>query len=239
MHAAGRANPVFALPGLFAYYDSVFSKPEVLPDGRVERWPDLSGNERHLRVRTEAAKIHPTYDLNAFGALPGIGNSLEAQKVELRGEQDIRSLVTDQQTWYFVYRSYRLTSLRIMSLGSNYHNPIDHPTGLAWGRNQAGGFPRTYLPLINGAVCTCLFNSKSELILRVNGVQGPSVIDPNDGYAATTSYARYIHLFTGWDLIAIEGVFGAVALCMEAHSLPLIQKVERYLSKRFSIPLNA
>ena len=118
------------LPGLLAWYDSVLSKPVLLPDNKIESIYDLSGNGHDLRVRTENGKIHPTYDANSFGSLPGIGNSLQESHVELRGDLDIRHDLTEKQTWFFVYKSYRFTSDRILSLGSNYENPIDHYTGL-------------------------------------------------------------------------------------------------------------
>lgn len=233
-----RKDFILSLPSLMAYYDSVLSKPVLLPDGKVERLPDLSSNGLDLRVRTDVGKIHPTYDNNAFGDLPGIGNSLQGQKVELRGDDDIRPFLREQQTWFFVYRRYRITNYRILSLGTNYETPIDHWTGLAWGRSETNGFPKTNLSLETGAVCTCRFLNSSNLLMRVNGADAPQSINPRDTYFSTNA-ARNIHLFTGYNLAAVEGVFGAVIFCMEALPMPLVEKVERYLSQRFSIPLTS
>lgn len=243
MHTQGPKDPILSLPGLLAYYDSVFSNPVILPDGRVEKLHDLSGKGHDLRVRTEAARLHPTYDPGVFGALPGIGNSLVNQKVELRSDKDLRGFLPEQQTWFLVYKAYANTSLRILSLGSNYHNPVDHPNGLAWGRDENNNFPRTDIPLLPGAVCSFIFYNRGELVIRGNGRQArnslgePYNINPNDGYFGAGSVARYVYLFTGFDLNAPRGAFGAVAFCMQTLPLATIEKVERYLSKRFNIPL--
>ncbi|MCB9980264.1 MAG: hypothetical protein H6863_03890 [Rhodospirillales bacterium] len=245
IHGGCRKNPIASLPGLLAYYDSVLSQPSVLPDGRIETVNDLSGNGHHLRVRTEANRIHPTYDQNVFGGMPGIGNSQQGQRVELRSDIDLRPSMSEQQTWFLVYKSYRYTSLRIMAFYDNYHTPIDHPGGMSWGRDENNGFPRTNIFLENASICTFLFQNSGELIIRGNGQQAENVsvgggtlynIDPRDNYFSQ-AYAKYVTLFTGYDINAVEGAFGAVAFCMELLPMPLIQKVERYLSHRFNIPL--
>ena len=236
-HGPSHRNIMASLPSLLAWYDSVLSQPVIQEGNKIDSIYDLSGNGHHLRVRTEAGKINPTYDQNVFGSLPGIGNSLQGQKVELRGDVDIRPYTPEQQTWFFVYMPYVLTSYRILSLGSNYETPMDHSSGFAWGRDQGNGFPKTYLSLLGGAVCSCRFQNANQLFIRVNGMNAPNPIDPKDTYFSTSN-VRNIHLFTGYNLNAVQGAFGSVAFCMEALPLTLIEKVERYLSQRFSIPLN-
>ena len=141
-----------------------------------------------------------------------------------------------------VYKSYRPNSRRMMAFYNNYHTPLDHPAGMSWGRNEDGDFPRSDILLINGAICTFMFHSASELIIRGNGQQAldtnglPYNIDPNDSYFVGTT-PKYITLFTGYNIYAVEGAFGAVIFCMELLTMQLIEKVERYLSKRFGIPL--
>lgn len=240
--STGYSGLPFHLPKLLAWYDPVLSKPDVQPDGKIDTLYDISGNGHHLRVRTEASRVHPTYDPNVFGSVPGIGNSLQDQFVEMRGDNDVRPYVTEQQTWFMVYKSYRPNSRRMMAFYNNYHTPLDHPAGMSWGRNHDGGFPRSDILLINGAICTFMFQSASELIVRGNGQQAldsnglPYNIDPNDSYFVGTT-PKYITLFTGYNIYAVEGAFGAVIFCMELLNMQLVQKVERYLSKRFSIPL--
>lgn len=230
------------LPKLLAWYDPILSKPNVQPDGKIDKLHDISGNGHHLKVRTEVNRVHPTYDQNVFGSMPGIGNSLQDQFVELQGDMNVNSFLKEQQTWFLVYKAYRLTSRRMMAFYDNYHTPLDHPLGLAWGRNQDGNFPRTNIALLPGAICTFMFKSKTELVIRGNGVQAlnssgqPFNIDPMDHYYSGAN-AKKITLFTGYNIYAVEGAFGAVIFCMELLNMQLIEKVERYLSKRFGIPL--
>ncbi len=244
MHASPRKNIMTSLPSLLACYDSVLSQPVVQPDGKINSISDLSGNGHHLRVKTEGGKVHPTYGSNIFGVMPGIQNLLDNEKVELSGDTDVGPITPEQQTWFMVYKAYELKGRRILSLGDNYHTPMDHYLGLMWGRNEDTYFPRTNISLLPGAVVTFIFNSTTELIIRGNGQQAldslgnPYNIDPLNHYSLDTSYNRYITLFTGWDIVAPLGAFGAVAFCMEALPLLLIEKVERYLSQRFSIPLS-
>lgn len=243
--ASSRPGLPFHLPKLLAWYDSKLSKPDVQPDGKIDKVYDISGNGHHLRVREEANRIHPTYDENVFGSMPAIGNSQDGQFVELRSMNDLRPFVTEQQTWFLVYKSYRYTSRRIMAFYDNYHTPIDHPGGMGWGRDQNNGFPRTNIFLENASICTFMFKNSSELLIRGNGQQAenlsvgggtPYNIDPRDNYFSQ-AYPKYVTLFTGYDIHAVEGAFGAVIFCMDLLNMQLIQKVERYLSKRFSIPL--
>jgi hypothetical protein len=230
------------LPGLLAWYDSVFSSPIVLPDGKIEKVHDLSGNKHHLRVRTEANRIHPTYDQNVFGQLPAIGNSLDGQYVELMSDVDIRYALKEQQTWFLVYKSYRHTSRRIMAFRDNYHTPLDHPLGMSWGRDENNNFPRTNINLAPGAICTFMFHNRNELEIRGNGQQAlnsanePYLINPRDNYYVG-AYVKNITLFTGYNIHAVEGAFGAVIFCMSLLPMQTIEKVEKYLSERFSIPL--